>query len=86
MESKLYWQVEESEPRNKLILIDLGTNQSGDPRGYDPLVGGQSPRRGGREPEGRTLEGGSQFPLQGFDGENQRAEEPACLTASLSRK
>ncbi len=49
-ESKLYWQVkEESEPRNKLILIDLVSKLMGDPRGYTPLVTGQSPRRGGRE-------------------------------------
>jgi hypothetical protein len=40
MESKLYWQVEESEPRNKLVLIDLVYKSMGVPRGYDPLVAG----------------------------------------------
>jgi hypothetical protein len=49
MESKLYWQVKESEPRNKLILIDFVSKSMGDTRGYDPLVAGQSPRREGRE-------------------------------------
>jgi hypothetical protein len=40
---------EESEPGNKLSLIDLVSKSMGDPRGYAPLVAGQSPRRGGRE-------------------------------------
>jgi hypothetical protein len=35
-------------------LVTGGTNQSGDPRGYGPLVAGRGlmprPRRGGREP------------------------------------
>ncbi len=77
---------EESEPRNKLVLIDLDDKSiAGDPRGYVPLVAERSPRRGGSESGSRALEGGSQFPLQGLAGENQRADVSASLTVSFTR-
>jgi hypothetical protein len=56
----------------------------GGSKGVCPLGRRAKPEKG-RQRAKRTLEGGSQFPLQGVGGENQRAEEPACLTVSLSR-
>jgi hypothetical protein len=67
---------EESEPRNKLVLIDLGNKSMGGSKGVCPFGRRAKPEKG-RQRAKRTLEGGSQFPLQGVDGENQRADASA---------
>ncbi len=59
----------ESEPRNKLVLIDLDNKSIGGSKGVCPFGRRAKPEKG-RQRAKRTLEGGSQFPLQGVDGEN----------------
>ncbi len=56
----------------------------GGSKGVCPLGRRAKPEKG-RQRAKRTLEGGSQFPLQGVDGESQRADEAACLSVSLSQ-
>jgi hypothetical protein len=46
MESKLYWQVKESEPRNKLILIDLVSKSMGGSKGVCPFGRKEKPEKG----------------------------------------
>ena len=78
---RAWFLAEGSEPRNKLILMDLWSKAIGRSKGgQSPLVAGQSPRRGGSETNGRALEGGScDFPSKKPVRENQRAEELASL-------